>query len=202
VVGARVCDAVPLPVDDVVAVAELDAPSDTLREGEEVELSVSRLEAVMLADRDPEGEAEPRKDLLVDAETVDVGECREEMVPEGECEMRPDELGVGSGEEVIDAEGEFASDVATRRELEADAAADTDGERDATAGLSVQLQPSCPTNGGQQPLKRVELTLNTGDCTIKSSLVWLHGVTGKMRNLRPYWKWKRLLAVERLLPVW
>jgi len=47
-VGARVCDAVPLPVDDVVAVAELDAPSDTLREGEDVELSVSRLEAVML----------------------------------------------------------------------------------------------------------------------------------------------------------
>ena len=121
-VGVHVCDVVPLPVDDVVAVAEPDAPTDTLRE--EVELPVSRLDAVMLTDCEPGGEAEPLKDLLVDAETVDEGERRGEMVPEGECEMRLDELGVGSGEEVTDAEGEFASDVATRRELEAVAAAD------------------------------------------------------------------------------
>lgn len=176
--GVHVCDAVPLPVDEVVAVAEPDAPSDTLREGEMVELSVSRLEAVvlavMLADSEPGRDAEPLKDLLVDAEKEDEGERREEIVPEGEFEMRPEELGVGSGDVVVDADGEFAIEAATRRELEADAAADTDGTPDAVAELSAQLQSSRPTSGGQQPpLKWVELALNTGDCTIKSSLVWL-----------------------------
>ena len=73
-VGVHVCDAVPLPVDEVVAVAEPDAPSDTLREGEEVELSVSRLEAVVLADSEPERDAEPLMDLLAEAEMADEGD--------------------------------------------------------------------------------------------------------------------------------
>jgi len=104
--------------------------------------------------------------------------------------MLPDDDEVGAGEELVDADGELEADAAGTRELWAarDAATEEDGELDAVASASVQLQPSRPTNGGQQPLKRVELALNTGDCTIKASLVWLHGVTGTMRNLRPYWK--------------
>ena len=109
----------------------------------------------------------------------------------GECEMLPDDDEVGAGEELADADGELEADAAGKRELEAarDAATEEDGKLDAVASASVQLQLSRPTSGGQQPLlKRVELALNTGDCTIKASLVWLHGVTGTMRNLRPYWK--------------
>jgi len=61
-----VCEGEPLPVVEALAVMELDAPGDKLREGRLVALAVSRLEAVMLADLEPELEPEPLSDLLVD----------------------------------------------------------------------------------------------------------------------------------------
>jgi len=205
-VSDLVCGGEPLPLDEALAVMELDAPGDRLREGTLVGLPVSRLEAVMLTDLEPELELEPLSDLLLDAERVRLdGELGRGSEWVGECEMLPEDDEAGAGEELVDTDGELEADAAGRRELGTarDAAAEEDGEPDDVVDASVQLQLSCPTSGGQQPLlKRVELALKTGDCTMKSSLVWLHGVAGKTRNLRPYWKWKRLIALERLSPVW
>ena len=165
-VSDLVCEGESLPLDKALAVMELDAPGERLREGQLVELAVSRLEAVMLTDFDPKLELEPLSDLLLDSERGRLdGERGRGSEWVGECEMLPKEDEVGAGEELVDTDKELAAGAAGKRELWAarDAATEEDGEPDVVEA-SVQLQLSCPTSGGQQPLlKRVELALKTGD---------------------------------------